>query len=824
MYYFVDSKPRFRLARQQFSLIWRLARQAFWVGLWLCAFVHAIGCGKAGGPTIVVNISGTPTGVKNLTFLGALDGAPLRDLDVLASTVTQVTYPLPSGASGNFVVEVRALGADGCALATGRGEVSIVGSASMDDRIAVSIHLDVRSPAVCAMTVKTAGMGEVSLNLAGFRCSKQCVFEVPAGSNIVLSPMASERFYFGGWSGACAGLAPCALQVSRPMSVGAEFFPQFCNSSNICYESPLPGDISWRGLWGATSSDFWAVGDGGQILHYDGVFWTLQPTPTNKTLYAIWGSAQNDIWAVGQDNTIVHYDGALWTVVKGPEPQSGMFQGIAGASANDVWVVGATAAGSGAIFHYDGTAFSPIDAAGLPALGSVYASRDSVIVLSQNGFVYRKNGSQFQSIGGSSPARLGLGGASDQSLFFVGASGSLEIFDGDIFHEQTGYPGLGSLYAVYALGPNDAWMVGDDGAVLHWNGTSLARFNTVTRQTLLAGFAISSDDFWAVGQHGAIVHWNGASLKAYGTPGFPSSDQYVAVSATSPSDIWVVGGNSTEGVIVHNSGQGFIPVEVPSSVMSGSSYSAVYAASPQEAFILSNNGNAPILRSLGGNFSGLLPAGLGAQPSLVAISGSGPQNVWIGGSDTTGQGVILRWNGSSFSPFAVAGIASLPKILAASVVGSNEAWFAGSPLSPGSPNAQGCILRWDGNQLSLLPNIPGNLTLVSASAAASNDVWFAGTNASNGHNVALHLQNGTITANVDLGTQPASIASISARSSTDVWAVGTSGTILHSTDGLYFEPVSSVISGSSYLFGVTTAGAAGLIVVGAQGIILRVLL
>ena len=57
----------------------------------------------------------------------------------------------------------------------------------------------------------------------------------------------------------------------------------------------------------------------------------------------------------------------------------------------------------------------------------------------------------------------------------------------------------------------------------------------------------SKDDVWIVGTQGAILHWNGASFTA--TPS-GTKNALFAVTGTGPSDVWAVG----SGVIMHFSG------------------------------------------------------------------------------------------------------------------------------------------------------------------------------------------------------------------------------------------------------------------------------
>ncbi len=73
-------------------------------------------------------------------------------------------------------------------------------------------------------------------------------------------------------------------------------------------------------IWGSSSKDLFAVGDGGTILHYDGAAWTRMNSGTTKDIGHIWGPSDKNIWAAGWNQTknvsvLVHYDGVSWQEV-----------------------------------------------------------------------------------------------------------------------------------------------------------------------------------------------------------------------------------------------------------------------------------------------------------------------------------------------------------------------------------------------------------------------------------------------------------------------------------------------------------------------------
>ena len=78
-----------------------------------------------------------------------------------------------------------------------------------------------------------------------------------------------------------------------------------------------PPSDSLSDVWGTSSSDVYAVGWGGTILHYDGHAWEEMPSGTTEGLSGDWGASSSDVFAVGRGNTILHYDGRAWSPMTG---------------------------------------------------------------------------------------------------------------------------------------------------------------------------------------------------------------------------------------------------------------------------------------------------------------------------------------------------------------------------------------------------------------------------------------------------------------------------------------------------------------------------
>ena len=104
------------------------------------------------------------------------------------------------------------------------------------------------------------------------------------------------------------------------------------------------------GVSGTSSTDVFAVGDAGTILHWDGTNWYPQQCGTFQRLLAVWMGSPGDGYAVGAGGTIVRYNGSSWTVVPTRAGTAYDLRAVWGSSPNDVFAVG----DAGTILHYDG--------------------------------------------------------------------------------------------------------------------------------------------------------------------------------------------------------------------------------------------------------------------------------------------------------------------------------------------------------------------------------------------------------------------------------------------------------------------------------------
>ena len=76
---------------------------------------------------------------------------------------------------------------------------------------------------------------------------------------------------------------------------------------------------------------------------------------------------------------------------------------------------------------------------------------------------------------------------------------------------QNPLPQGNHLNAVWGAGPADAWIVGDNGTILHWNGKVWSAVASGTSKSLSSVWGSGAQDVWAVGGAGTTLHFDGAT-------------------------------------------------------------------------------------------------------------------------------------------------------------------------------------------------------------------------------------------------------------------------------------------------------------------------
>jgi hypothetical protein len=218
---------------------------------------------------------------------------------------------------------------------------------------------------------------------------------------------------------------------------------------------------SMNGVWGSSASDIWAVGGDfvvPAIMHYDGTSWQSfgDSLPLgDSALSSVWGTGPHDVFFAGYRN-LAHWDGA--TLVNDPISKDRYFSSVWGAAPDDVWAVGDTFA------HYDGDQWTLVGAALTDALAAI-------------------------------------SGTAANDIWAVGAT--IKHYDGTQWTDA--YQPTAALYAVRSLAKDDVYAVGDGGLVLHYDGKSWQSLSDITDAPLFSIWATKPSQVFFGGATGNLL-------------------------------------------------------------------------------------------------------------------------------------------------------------------------------------------------------------------------------------------------------------------------------------------------------------------------------
>ncbi len=278
------------------------------------------------------------------------------------------------------------------------------------------------------------------------------------------------------------------------------------------------------GIWGASPSDVFAVGEGGIVLHYNGNAWYPQQSTTSARFYSVWGASGRDVFAVGDRGVVIQDDGTRWRADRISATLSDL-RAVWGTSPTDVFAVGE----DGAILHYDGTHWWPQRSKTTSGLTAVWGlSATQVYAAGASGTVLRYDGSSWQPFSTRLPGTynvLGIWGTSAHDLYAIGThtvyvemhpkpQETVPSWESRLFHydgsswqfTSSAIERLAPITAVKAISPTDVYAVGARGTLAHFDGSKWTTLDTPARTNLFDVWATRAGGIFAVGSMGTILH------------------------------------------------------------------------------------------------------------------------------------------------------------------------------------------------------------------------------------------------------------------------------------------------------------------------------
>jgi hypothetical protein len=310
-----------------------------------------------------------------------------------------------------------------------------------------------------------------------------------------------------------------------------------------------------QSVWGAAPDDVWFLTD--TFLHLDatGNFTSFDPG-TSATLYSMSGTGSSDVWAVGAGGAIVHFDGNTWSsLVTDPLQTAGyVMTGISGTSDGQVWVVGKTESNpaQGLVIGHDDAGWSalpavPLSGSTAPSLAAIWATAaDDIWVAGTTGQMFHWDGALWEAGELGTTANISaLWSDGPDDLWAVGGD-TIAHSDGQQWTLTTGASlgelgvDLGAATSVWGFSSSDVWVTGTGGAVLHWDGQTWTESSKVAGGKAIWG--TSATDIWAGGS--SLSHYDGASWTQLNPPisSYPPISYIDFIRGRGPDDVFFSNG------------------------------------------------------------------------------------------------------------------------------------------------------------------------------------------------------------------------------------------------------------------------------------------
>lgn len=266
-----------------------------------------------------------------------------------------------------------------------------------------------------------------------------------------------------------------------------------------------------------SATDGWAVGDDGIILHWDGARWQPVASPTTRSLDGVDMVSARDGWIVGGDSSvyggqgiILHWGGDAWQ--EAPMPINTGLRSVSMVSQDDGWAVGFRSYAYGLAYNYilrwDGATWQVHDSIfeyGLKPVSVSMSGADYGWIATFDFYdapeLRRWNGENWDYV--ESPITLNAVAADARYGGWAVGDGFVNLQPVEKWPASPSSP----LNGVALVAQNDAWAVGTDGVIYHWDGTDWRSTASPTIQTLRAVTMVSATDGWAVGDGGVILHY-----------------------------------------------------------------------------------------------------------------------------------------------------------------------------------------------------------------------------------------------------------------------------------------------------------------------------
>jgi hypothetical protein len=516
-------------------------------------------------------------------------------------------------------------------------------------------------------------------------------------------------------------------RVDRPPTSSA-VTPRCPSFGTWGWDNPRPQGDDLISAWAIAPDDVWAGAASGALLHWDGSIWsTLDSGASN--IQAVWASSDQDVWTIASPRPnlqpeLRRFDGTSWSTMLTDITGSGLW----GSGPADVWV------GSGfGIRRFDGTRWSQTWTYGAQTgVRTIIPDQTGRLWSDADGVCYW-DGTVWQGLANSWGVGDHLWIAEDRHPWMGGPGPKTMRWDDAAWNwieVPLNVQAPSFLTALGGTGPRDLWVAltpdGDSSTLLRGDSQSWIDIGAQVPGAIQVFAKASPSDLWAFGTGGVIARWDGATWRVVSTGTILPLARMRSTWAAGADDVWAVGADQTDGLILHRDASGWTAARRFASALF-----QVWGLDADHVWAVGDAGT--VLRWNGADWQ---PLDVGTSSNLRAIWGSSPTDLWISGvSPEQSVPELLHFDGSTWSTVIASVIDPLEQyrhfeLTALWGGSSDDVWAVGinylgrGCLCP-SP---GAMFHWDGAHWSQVQYttdaLAPNLTAIWGNSW--DDVWAAG--------------------------------------------------------------------------------------------------